>query len=159
MEGIYIYIYIQKRRLLDTEYVQMHLKYRSYKLVCVHLNEYEKRIYPQKSVLFTLLYMCKKSQSLKKSSIWFIFLYLHKLRNSQGISYFNKPCTIVFIDRSTTYLGNWNATGSPGQNLKRMRHGNIFHAFWTVDQVPSVTPRKTKALRCNTQDLELIRGV
>lgn len=75
------------------------------------LDKYEKRIYSQSVCFLLLLYMCKKLRlQKKKSSIWFIFLYLHKLWNSQGISYFNKHCTIVFIDRSTTYLGNWNAT-------------------------------------------------
>lgn len=73
MEGIYIYIYIYtKKMLIGHGYVQMHLKYRSYKFVCVHLNEYEKRIYPQKSVLFTSA-VCVKSRSRKKKVLSDLF--------------------------------------------------------------------------------------
>lgn len=55
--------------LIGHGYVHMHLKYRSYKFVCVHLNEYEKRIYPYKVCFLLLLYMCKKVAVAKKSSI------------------------------------------------------------------------------------------
>lgn len=43
--------------------------------------------------------------------------------------------------------------GSPGQDLKWARHGNIFHAFLKIDQVPSATLCKTKTLRCTTEDV------
>lgn len=122
--------------------------------MCVHLNEYEKRIYLQNVCFLLLLYMCKKLQLQKEVLSDLFFCIFISYRNRQGISYFNKHCTIVFLDKHYIFRKLERDFGSSGQNLKRMRHGNIFHAFWKIDQVPSATLCKTKALQCSTEDLQ-----